>query len=52
MKRTKDKDNLPVPKCLPMKKTTCGILRKGIDADMPGKETAVNEKVGNGIVCD
>ena len=35
-----------------MKKTTCGILRKGIDADMPGKETAANEKVGNGVVCD
>ena len=46
MKRI-DKDDAPVPKCLPIKKTMCGILRKGTDSDSPGKETALNRTVGD-----
>jgi len=44
----REKDGGPVPKCLPMKKTMCGILRKGMDAETPGKETA-GETVGDGL---
>jgi len=43
----RDKDDAPVPKCLPIKKTMCGILRKGTDLDRPGKETALNRTVGD-----
>ena len=46
MKRI-DKDDAPVPKCLPIKKTMCGILRKGTESDSPGKETALNRTVGD-----